>query len=65
MARTVLTVQPTVRGTGLAVAYAAGDQANGHSFDNSSHRVFIHIKNTNGATRDITFQPLELKMEMP
>ncbi len=53
MARTVLTVQDVVR-TGLDVTYAAGDQANGHSFDNTGHNVFLHVKNTNGATRDVT-----------
>lgn len=53
MARTVLTVQQISR-TGLDIAYVAGDQANGHSFDNTGHNVFVHVKNTNGATRDVT-----------
>ncbi len=53
MARTVLTLQQISR-TGLDVTYAAGDQANGHSFDNTGQNVFLHVKNTNAATRDVT-----------
>ena len=53
MARTVLTVQLISR-LGLDVTYVAGDQANGHSFDNTGHNVFLHVKNSNAATRDVT-----------
>ena len=53
MARTVLTVQEISR-TGLNITYVAGDQANGHSFANIRHNVFLHVKNSNAATRDVT-----------
>ena len=47
MARTVLTVQDIAR-TGLEAVYAAGDDVNHHSFDNSGENVLLHVKN--GAT---------------
>jgi hypothetical protein len=53
MARDVLTVQDVSR-TGLAVSYAAGDSANGHSFDNARHNVFLHIKNSDGSPVNAT-----------
>ena len=53
MARTVLTVQEISR-TGLDITYVAGDQANGHSFDNIRHNVFLHVKNSNAETRVVT-----------
>ena len=47
MARTVLTLQETVR-EGLEVTYAAGDSTNNHSWDNINQDIIIHVKN--GAT---------------
>lgn len=47
MARTVLTLQPTTR-DGLEVTYAAGDDANNHSFDNAGQDIILHV--INGAT---------------
>lgn len=44
MARTVLTVQDIVR-TGLEATYSAGDDVNGHSFDNTGENVVLHVKN--------------------
>lgn len=52
MARTAITVQ-TIAVTGLAPTYANADQANGMYFANDGN-VFLHIKNTNAATRVIT-----------
>lgn len=53
MARTVLTVQSVAR-TGLTPAYVAGDQANGHMFDNTSQRVMIHVKNGGSSSIIVT-----------
>ncbi len=53
MARTVLTVQDVVR-TGLAPSYAAGDSANGHSFDNEGHNVFLQVKNADASPINVT-----------
>lgn len=53
MARTVLTVQQISR-LGLDVTYVSGNQSTGHSFDNTGHNVFLHVKNSNASTRDIT-----------
>ncbi len=53
MARTVLTVQDVVR-TGIDPTYSAGDSANGHSFDNEGHNVFVHIKNADASPINAT-----------
>lgn len=53
MARTVLTVQKIVR-TGLDIAYVSGSTANGHSFDNTGHNVFIHVKNGDSGSMNVT-----------
>lgn len=44
MARTELSLQTTSR-DGLNPSYSAGDAANGHSFDNASEKVILHVKN--------------------
>ncbi len=53
MARTVLTVQNIVR-AGIDPTYSAGDAANGHSFDNTGHNVFVHIKNADASPINAT-----------
>ena len=58
MARTVLTVQETTR-AGLAVAFVSGDTANGHSFDNSSHRVMLEVKNAGGSPINVTIETVQ------
>lgn len=52
MARAALTVQTTVR-TGLNQSYTAAI-ADGHAFDNSSKRVFLHVKNAGGGAVVVT-----------
>lgn len=54
MARTVLTVQ-TIDRSGLTPSYDSGDATNGHSFDNASQNVFVHVKNGGGAGITATF----------
>ena len=55
MARTALTVQTVITsGTGLAPSYATVDNANGNYFTWPGGRVFLHVKNTNAATRTLT-----------
>lgn len=53
MARDVLTVQSIGR-SGLAVAYSIADLANGHSFDNAGHNVFLAARNFHGLGGTIT-----------
>jgi len=58
MARAVLTLQTIGRGDGTDTAiiptYAAVDQANGNSFDNTSRKVYLHVKNANASTIVVT-----------
>lgn len=53
MARAALTVQDIER-SGLEPSYTAAI-ADGHSFENNG-RVFIHVKNGDAASKDITIQ---------
>jgi hypothetical protein len=53
MARTVLNIQ-TVTRAGLEVAYQNGDLANGHSLDNASQKVIIHVKNASVGSINVT-----------
>lgn len=48
MPRTELSVQDIVR-TGLTPSFEAAE-TDGEAIDNSSHKVFIHVKNTNAAS---------------
>jgi hypothetical protein len=52
MARAELTLQATVR-TGLNPSYTAA-AADGHSFDNESQRVALHVKNAGGGPVVVT-----------
>lgn len=54
MARTALTVQP-VSIAGLAPAYTAADQPNGHEFVNDGN-MLLHVKNTGGGACTVTLQ---------
>jgi hypothetical protein len=53
MARDILTLQETLR-TGLEVTYAAGDSANGHTFDNRGQDIVLHVINGGGAPINVT-----------
>lgn len=52
MARTNLTIQTTAR-TGLEATYTAAT-VDGHAFDNTGKRVFLHVKNAAGVDTTIT-----------
>lgn len=52
MARTVLALQTTVR-TGLNPTYSAAT-VDGHAFDNSSGRVYLHVKNASASPVNVT-----------
>ncbi len=54
MARTVLTLQTTLR-TGLEATYAAGDATNDHSWDNANQNIIINVKNGGGGALECTF----------
>lgn len=53
MARTELTVQ-TIDRDGLLVTPLAGDQANGHSFENLNEDVFLEVDNQGTASVQVT-----------
>ena len=55
MARDILTLQETLR-TRLEVTYASGSTANGHTFDNRSQAVILHVINGGGSPINVTVQ---------
>jgi archaellum component FlaG (FlaF/FlaG flagellin family) len=57
MARTVLSVQSTNRTppNGLSIAFTAAAAA-GHSFDNSSEKAALLVKNTGGSACNVTIK---------
>lgn len=54
MARTVLAVQSVTR-SGLNATYTAAT-VDGHAFDNTTEKVFLHVKNQNAGTIVVTIQ---------
>ena len=52
MARTTLSVQNIVRAS-LTPSYTAAE-TDGHAFDNTGERVFLHVKNASGVSVDLT-----------
>ena len=53
MAYTELTLQASTR-IGLEATYASGDSANGHSFDNATENVCIHVLNGGASSINVT-----------
>ena len=53
MARTALTLQTAVRGTGLNPTFEAAT-TDGQAVDNTSQRVYLHVKNTGGTVCNVT-----------
>lgn len=56
MARSQLTVQPLVRNGSMVPTYGAADIAGMYVDFEDASKLFIHVKNTNAATRVITVQ---------
>ena len=54
MARTALSVQ-TISVAGQTPSFTAGDQPNGHEFQNDGH-MFLEVKNTGAGTCTVTIQ---------